>query len=144
MTQREFFEAIIKAEFASDKIIDTEAKTLVTVEDVKAFAQERINHLDTVNSNRRTKSTPKQKANAEMQANIIATIDKGVPFTGKQVAEKYGISAPVATAICGKIVKAGYATVTKERVEKGKSKVNVYTFTAEPIEVEVDETETED
>lgn len=129
MTQREFFNAVIAANLSAE---------------MTAFAEGRIAHLDAVNSNRASKGTPKQRANAEVQANIIATIDKGVPFTGKQVAEKYGISAPVATAICGKIVKAGYATVTKERVEKGKGKVNVYTFTAEPIEVEVDETETED
>lgn len=129
MTQREFFTAVIAANLS---------------EEMTAFAESRIAHLDAVNSKRTEKGTPKQRANAEVQANIIATIDKGVPFTGKQVAEKYGISAPVATALCGKIVKAGYATVAKERVEKGKGKVNVYTFTAEPVAVEVDETETED
>lgn len=129
MTQREFFNAVINANLSAE---------------MTAFAESRIAHLDAVNSKRTEKGTPKQRANAEIQANIIATIDKGVPFTGKQVAEKYDISPNVATAICGKIVKAGYATVTKARVEKGKSKVNVYTFTAEPIEVEVDETETED
>ena len=121
MTQREFFNAVIAANLSDE---------------MTAFAQGRIDHLDTVNSKRANTATPKQKANADMQANIIATIDKGVPFTGKQVAEKYGISAPVATAICGKIVKAGFATVVKERVEKGKGKVNVYTFTAEPIPAE--------
>lgn len=129
MTQREFFTAVINANLSAE---------------MTAFAEGRIAHLDAVNSKRTEKGTPKQRANAEIQANIIATIDKGVGFTGKQIAEKYGISPNVATAICGKIVKAGYATVTKERVEKGKSKVNIYTFTAEPIEVEVDETETED
>lgn len=126
MTQRDFFTAVIAANLSAE---------------MTAFAEGRIKHLDDVNSKRTEKGTPKQRANAEIQANIIATIDKGVPFTGKQVAEKYGLTPPVATAICGKIVKAGYATVTKERVEKGKGKVNVYTFTAEPIEVEVDETE---
>lgn len=126
MTQRDFFTAVINANLSAE---------------MTAFAEGRIKHLDDVNSKRTEKGTPKQRANAEVQANIIATIDKGVPFTGKQVAEKYGLTPPVATAICGKIVKAGYATVTKERVEKGKGKVNVYTFTAEPIEVEVDETE---
>lgn len=126
MTQRDFFTAVIAANLSAE---------------MTAFAEGRIKHLDDVNSKRTEKGTPKQRANAEVQANIIATIDKGVPFTGKQVAEKYGLTPPVATAICGKIVKAGYATVTKERVEKGKGKVNVYTFTAEPIEVEVDETE---
>lgn len=126
MTQRDFFTAVIAANLS---------------EEMTAFAKGRIKHLDDINSKRTEKGTPKQRANAEVQANIIATIDKGVPFTGKQVAEKYGLTPPVATAICGKIVKAGYATVTKERVEKGKGKVNVYTFTAEPIAVEVDETE---
>lgn len=126
MTQREFFNAVIAANINAD---------------LTAFAQERIAHLDTVNANRKSKGTPKQRENAEIIQRIIDTVDKGVPFTGAQIAEKYGVSAPVATALCGKIVKAGYATVAKERVEKGKGKVNVYTFTAEPIEVEIDETE---
>lgn len=129
MTQREFFTAVINANLS---------------EEMTAFAQSRIDHLDTVNSNRASKMTPKQKTNADTQANIIATIEKGVPFTGKQVAEMYGITPPTATAICGKIVKAGFATVAKERVEKGKGKVNVYTFTAEPIKVEVEVEETKD
>ena len=123
MTQREFFTAVINANLSAE---------------MTAFAESRIAHLDSVNSKRTEKGTPKQRANAEVQANIIATIDKGVPFTGKQIAKKYGISPNVATAICGKIVKAGYATVVKERVEKGKGKVNVYTFTAEPVAVDED------
>lgn len=121
MTQREFYTAVINANVS---------------EDITEFAKGRIAHLDDVNSKRASKGTPAQRENAEIKARIVAEIDKGVPFTAAEIAKKFDISPNKASALCGQIAKAGYATIAKARVEKGKSKVNIYTFTAEPVIVD--------
>lgn len=130
MTQREFFEAIIKAEFASDKIIDTEAKTLVTVEDVKAFAKERIAHLDTVNSNRKAKGTVTQRENEGIKANILAGVKPNVTYTANEIGVMVGISTAKASALCRQFVQAKTFTESEVKI-KGKGKVKGYTFTVE-------------
>lgn len=133
MTQREFFEAIIKAEFASDKIVDTEAKTLVTIEDVKAFAKERIAHLDTVNSNRKAKGTPTQRENAALMDTMLNGVEFGVQYTASALAEKFGITTAKASALAQKFVANGKAVASDVKI-KGKGKVKGYTFTAPETE----------
>lgn len=113
MTQREFYTAVINASVS---------------EDITEFAKGRIAHLDEVNSKRTSKGTPTQRENAEIKARIIAEIDKGVPFTAVEIAEKFDISPNKASALCGQIAKAGGATVGETKNEK-KNKVKAYTFT---------------
>lgn len=114
MTQREFFNAVINANVSAD---------------VTAFAEGRIKHLDDVNANRKSKGTPTQRENAVLRENILAKVNKNVPYTSNEVATLMGITPAKASALCRQIAENGGATVVKAKVEKGKGKVNVYTFT---------------
>ena len=114
MTQREFYTAVMSAN-VSDAI--------------KAFAKERINHLDTVNANRKSKGTPAQRENAETMAKILNGVEYGVQYTASALAEMFGLSTAKASALAQKFVANGNATVADVKV-KGKGKVKGYTFTA--------------
>ena len=114
MTQREFFNAVITANISAD---------------ITAFAQERIAHLDTVNSNRKSKGTPTQRENAETMTKILNGVEYGVQYTASALAEMFGISTAKASALAQKFVANKQATVADVKV-KGKGKVKGYTFTA--------------
>ena len=119
MTNREFLNAVINANVSAE---------------VTAFAEGRIAHLDEVNANRKSKGTPVQRENAVLRANILNEVKKGVPYTSNEIAVLMGITPNKASALCRQIVENGGATVVKARVEKGKGKVNVYTFTEPEVE----------
>jgi hypothetical protein len=120
MTQREFFNAVINANISAD---------------ITAFAQERVAHLDTVNSNRKAKGTPTQRENAETMAKILDGVEYGVQYTASALAEMFGLSTAKASALAQKFVANGNATVADVKV-KGKGKVKGYTFTAPETEGE--------
>ena len=124
MTQREFFNAVINANISAD---------------ITKFAQDRVAHLDTVNANRKSKGTPVQRENAETMAKIIDTVKPDVPYTASELAKMFDISTAKASALAKKFVDNGQASVVQARVEKGKSKVNVYTFTSTPTVPEVED-----
>ena len=115
MTQREFLNAVINANVSAD---------------VTAFAEGRIKHLDDVNANRKSKGTPTQRENAALMETIYQNVEYGKPYTAATLAEQFGITPAKASALAQKFVNAEKATAEKARVEKGKGKVNVYTFTA--------------
>ena len=120
MTQREFYNAVMSAN-VSDAI--------------KAFAKERVAHLDTVNANRKSKGTPTQRENAVLMDTIYKGVEFGVEYTASALAEKFGISTSKASALAKKFVDNGQATVADVKI-KGKGKVKGYTFTAPEVEDE--------
>ena len=120
MTQREFFNAVINANISAD---------------ITKFAQERVAHLDTVNSNRKAKGTVTQRENAVLHADILAKVDKGVTYTANEVATLMGVTTAKASALCKQIAEGGNATVSDVKI-KGKGKVKGYTFTPDEPEVE--------
>lgn len=123
MTQREFYTAIINANVS---------------EDITAYAQGRIAHLDNVNEHRKGYKTPAQREKAEQYAEFISKVEKGVQFTTSALAEQFNISNPQAVAFCEKAFKTGVATKGEVKI-KGKGKVKGYTFTEGTPEVETED-----
>lgn len=122
MTQREFFNAVINANISAD---------------ITAFAQERVAHLDTVNSNRKAKGTVTQRENEGIKANILAIVKPNVTYTASEIGVMAGISTAKASALCRQFVQAGTFTESEVKI-KGKGKVKGYTFTDNIPTVEVD------
>ena len=113
MTQREFFNAVITANLSAE---------------MTAFAQERINHLDTVNGNRKSKGTPTQRENVSIKNDILAGIEPNVTYTANEIGVKFGISTSKASALLRQLVQAGTLDESEVKI-KGKGKVKGYTFT---------------
>lgn len=118
MTQREFFNAVITANISAE---------------ITKFAQERIAHLDTVNSNRKAKGTPTQRENAVLRATILATVKRGDThiYTASEIGKMVGISTAKASALCQQIVSAKLATAYDVKFV-GKGKVKGYSFAPDP------------
>lgn len=118
MTQREFFNAVITANISAD---------------ITKFAQDRIAHLDSVNSNRKAKGTPTQRENAVLRATILATVKRGDEYiyTASEIGKMVGISTAKASALCKQIVDAKLATAYDVKFV-GKGKVKGYSFTPDP------------
>ena len=108
MTNREFYEAVIKA---------------VENEELKNFAKEAIEKLNHRNESRANKPNKTQIANEPIKMAILDALTTE-PTTASVIAERVEISTQKASALCRQLVADGKATVTEVKVaKKGIQKV---------------------
>lgn len=118
MTMREFLMTVVNANISDE---------------ITAFADERIKHLDEVNERRKEKGSKTQRANVEIKSALLAALESGVTYTAAEVValEIEGISSTQkASALLRQLVEDGKVTVTDVKI-KGKGKVKGYTLAAE-------------
>lgn len=99
-------------------------------DEITAFADERVRHLDEVNERRKKKGSKTQRANVEIKSALLAALENGVTYTAAEVAalEVEGItSTQKASALLRQLVEDGKVTVTDVKI-KGKGKVKGYTL----------------
>ena len=95
-------------------------------EAVKAFAAHEIELLDKRNAHRASKETPKQKENAELAIAIRDKYENGEKIWATKVAADFdGVTVNKVASVLSRN-EAYFKPLGQERVEKGKSKVNVY------------------
>lgn len=95
-------------------------------EAVKAFATHEIELLDKRNAHRASKETPKQKENAELAIAIRDKYENGEKIWATKVAADFdGVTVNKVASVLSRN-EAYFKSLGQERVEKGKSKVNVY------------------
>lgn len=109
MTNREFLTAVINGTVSADEI---------------AFATAEIAKLDARNDKRRNTLSKEQKANEEVKAAILETIDIGA-MTAAEIGKALDISTQKASALCGLLVKDGKLAANDLKV-KGKGTVKSY------------------
>ena len=102
MTNREFYEAVIKA---------------VENEELKNFAKEAIEKLNHRNESRANKPNKTQIANEPIKEAILDALT-AEPITASAIAERVEISTQKASALCRQLVTDGKATVTEVKVAK--------------------------
>ena len=131
MKQREFFNVIING--TGSVTVKAEDGKKITKEvsvsspEIVEFAKGRIKHLDDVNSARQSKLSPKQRENEEIIQTMLDTLEKGVTYTAADISKTTGVSSPIISALCQKLVDRNLATKSKVKI-KGKSPVNGYTL----------------
>lgn len=105
---------------------DEKSKTVVTPDDFKAFATHEIELLDKRNAHRASKETPKQKENAELAIAIRNKYENGEKVWATKVAADFdGITVNKVASVLSRN-EVYFKSLGQERVEKGKSKINVY------------------
>lgn len=110
MTQREFYNAIVNADVATE---------------IKDFATAAIAKLDARNEARKTKVSPKKEANEALKAQIVEKAETEVQYTAATIGEEFGISTQKAAQLMTQLVKEGKFVKTEVKI-KGKGKVNAY------------------
>jgi len=124
MTQREFFTAVIAANFSDE---------------MTAHATAEIAKLDKRNATPSKAEKEKAEQNNILKAQIVgvlSALDEGEAVSAAFVAETIGVSVQKASALLRQICEAGLATQGEAKV-KGKGKVKVYAATTPaPAEAE--------
>lgn len=110
MTQREFYNAIVNADVATE---------------IKDFATAAIAKLDARNEARKTKVSPKKEANEALKAKIVETAEANVQYTSATIGADFDISTAKAAQLMTQLVKEGKFVKTEVKI-KGKGKVNAY------------------
>lgn len=124
MTQREFFEKVIKANVSDE---------------LTTKAQELIAGLDKRNAQKSSKPTKTQAENEVLKGKMLETLEKGRGYLAVEIGTAMGFSTSKASALAKQLVNEGKATVADVKV-KNKGTQKSYTILVEPIEV-ADETE---
>lgn len=112
MTQREFYELVIKAELN---------------EQMSEFAKAEIAKMDAKNEKRRNTLTKEQKANEELKVAVKELLMVGTPTVASQVAQTLNVSTQKASSLLQMLVKDGIAKVGDLKV-KGKGSVKGYSL----------------
>jgi hypothetical protein len=120
MTQREFFEKVIKAN-VSDELTEK--------------AKELIAGLDKRNAQKSAKPSKTQLENEILKGKMLETLEKGKGYLAVEIASVMDFSTSKASALAKQLVNEGKATVTDVKV-KGKGTQKSYT-----LNITVDETE---
>jgi Fic family protein len=110
MTNREFFKAIIGSEVS---------------EEIKAFAQEQIDKLDSKNEKRKNTQTKTQKENEGIKTSIVNLIEENGSMVASVIATKLNISTQKASALCKQLVEEKELVVTDIKV-KNKGTLKQY------------------
>lgn len=122
MTNREFYNAIVKANLG---------------EDITNHALGEIGKLDAKNTKRKETETKEQKENKVLMGTILANLSAGTPTTASVLGTILGASTQKASALCTLLVKEGKVSVSDIKI-KGKGTVKGYTLPS-PIVDEVAE-----
>ena len=101
MTQREFYAKVIAIEGIS--------------EELKTYAEGRIEALDKANANRSSKPTKKQTENEPIKEKIVAYLGEHPKTVGLDLAEAIGENKSTVISLCTVLVKDG--KLTKEEVK---------------------------
>ena len=110
MTNREFFNAIIKANI-NPEVTETATSLLAK--------------LDEKNAKRKNTETKEQKENKVLMEKILANLSAGTPTSASVLGGALGVSTQKASALCVLLEKEGKVVVTEIKV-KGKGKVKGY------------------
>ena len=127
MTQREFYAKVIATEGIS--------------EELKTYAEDRIEALDKANANRSSKPTKKQTENEPIKEKIVAYLGEHPKTVGLDLAEAIGGNKSTVISLCTVLVKEG--KLTKEEVKIPKVGKRMAYSLAEVEETEVEEAEVE-
>ena len=122
MTNREFFNAVIKANINPE---------------VTEMATSLLTKLDEKNAKRKNTETKEQKENKVLMEKILANLSAGTPTSASILGGTLGVSTQKASALCVLLEKEGKVVVTEIKV-KGKGKVKGYLLPS-PIAEEVAE-----
>ena len=122
MTNREFFNAIIKADINPE---------------VTEMATSLLTKLDEKNAKRKNTETKEQKENKVLMGTILSNLSAGVATSASTLGAILGVSTQKASALCVLLEKEGKVVVTEIKV-KGKGKVKGYLLPS-PIAEEVAE-----
>ena len=101
MTQREFYAKVMAIEGISDEL--------------KTYAEGRIDALDKANANRSSKPTKKQTENEPIKEKIVAYLGEHPKTVGLDLAEAIGENKSTVISLCTVLVKDG--KLTKEEVK---------------------------
>ena len=110
MTNREFYKAVINSEVS---------------EEIKAFAQEQIDKLDSKNEKRKNTQTKTQKENEGIKTQIVNLIEENGSMVASVIATKLNISTQKASALCKQLVEEKELVVTDIKV-KNKGTLKQY------------------
>lgn len=127
MTQREFYAKVMAIEGISDEL--------------KTYAEGRIDALDKANANRSSKPTKKQTENEPIKEKIVAYLGEHPKTVGLDLAEAIGENKSTVISLCTVLVKDG--KLTKEEVKIPKVGKRMAYSLAEVEEAEVEDTEVE-
>lgn len=123
MTNREFYNAIVKANLG---------------EEITNHALAEIGKLDAKNTKRKETETKEQKENKVLMGTILANLSAGTPTVASTLGTILGVSTQKASALCTLLVKEGKAVVTDVKV-KGKGTVKGYLLPSPITDEEVAE-----
>ena len=112
MTNREFFEKVMKNEVDADVI---------------AHAEQSIAKLDKRNADRQAKPSKTALENAPIKVAILEYLVGKSEEVASVIAENLGISTSKASALCGQLVAEEKIVATEVKI-KGKGKVKGYTL----------------
>lgn len=110
MTNREFYKAIIGSKVS---------------EEIKAFAQEQIDKLDSKNEKRKNTQTKTQKENEGIKTQIVNLIEENGSMVASVIATKLNISTQKASALCKQLVEEKELVVSDIKV-KNKGTLKQY------------------
>ena len=110
MTNREFYNAIVKANLG---------------EEITNHALAEIGKLDAKNTKRKETETKEQKENKVLMGTILANLSAGTPTMASTLGTILGVSTQKASALCTLLVKEGKVVATDVKV-KGKGTVKGY------------------
>ena len=110
MTNREFYKAVIGSEVS---------------EEIKAFAQEQIDKLDSKNEKRKNTQTKTQKENEGIKTQIVNLIEENGSMVASVIATKLNISTQKASALCKQLVEEKELVVSDIKV-KNKGTLKQY------------------
>ena len=112
MTNREFFEKVMKNEINAEVI---------------AHAEQSIAKLDKRNADRQAKPSKTALENAPIKVAILEYLVGKSEEVASVIAENVGISTSKASALCGQLVAEDKLVATEVKI-KGKGKVKGYTL----------------
>ena len=118
MTNREFYKAVIGSEVS---------------EEIKAFAQEQIDKLDSKNEKRKNTQTKTQKENEGIKTQIVNLIEENGSMVASVIATKLNISTQKASALCKQLVEEKELVVSDIKV---KNKGTLKQYAIAPTESE--------
>lgn len=130
MTQREFYAKVMAIEGIS--------------EELKTYAEGRIEALDKANANRSSKPTKKQTENEPIKTKILEYLGEHPKTVGLDLAEAIGENKSKVISLCTELVKDGKLTKEEVKIPKVGKRMSYSLVEVEEAEVETEvETETE-